>query len=176
MKSYDYQNRKGINEISWGKFQQLCKLLVEKVSGDKIDIILGIARGGLYPATLISAMLQKEFYPLRITRRENDLVKFDQPVWKVDVTGEIKGKAILIVDDITDTGETLKIVAERARNKGANLVKTATLASHAWASPKPDYIGIESDELLIFPWDTQILVNGSWQLHPELQEAKDKKK
>ena len=171
MKSYQYKNRKGIKRIAWGSFHQLCKELAEKVSKENIDIVLGITRGGLYPATLIAGMLRKEFYPLRITRRRNDIVAYDRPLWKVDVTEEVKDKNVLIVDDIADNGETLRLVACRAQEKGAKTVKTLALITHSWAKPKPDYVSFKSDELIIFPWDTQIFIQGRWQLHPELKEA-----
>lgn len=161
----------GVHQISWEEFQEICRSLVEKTLPEHFDIILGIARGGLYPGTLISAMLQKEFYPLRLTRRENDQVKFEKPVWKIDVTDDVFSKRILVVDDISDTGETIRLVVERTLEKGASKVSTLTLVTHSWSSPNPDYFGMESDELIIFPWDTQILVNNTWQLHPELQEA-----
>lgn len=110
MKSYNYKSREGIKKISWEKFHQLCKEVTEKVSNESIDIVLGIARGGLYPATLISGMLRKEFYPLRITRRQNDIVKYHKPQWKIDITEDVNDKNLLIVDDIADNGETLLIV------------------------------------------------------------------
>lgn len=171
MKSYDYKNRKGKKEISWVNFHQICKELAEKISVEEIDIILGVARGGLYPATLISGMLRKEFYPLRVTRRLNDNVEHEKPQWKVDVTTDVKDKNILIIDDIADKGGTILLVSNRAKEEGATNIKTLTLITHSWANPKPDYYGLESDELIIFPWDTKIFVNGKWQLHPELEEA-----
>ncbi len=171
MKSYDYKNRKGVKELSWDNFHQICKELTQRLPTKDIDIILGVARGGLYPATLISGMLRKEFYPLRISRRINDKVEYKNPKWKVDVTDDIKDKKVLIIDDIADNGQTLQIVAQRASEKGAKSIKTLTLVTHSWANPKPDYYGIESDELIIFPWDTKIMIDGIWQLHPELGKA-----
>ncbi len=60
MKPYQYETRKGIKEISWHLFALMCKELAMKVAEDDFDIIIGVARGGLYPALLISGMQGKE--------------------------------------------------------------------------------------------------------------------
>jgi hypoxanthine phosphoribosyltransferase len=171
MNSYDYQNRTGIQPISWEELHEMCKTLAEGISLGNFEIVLGIARGGLYPATLISAMLQKEIFPIRITRRENDQIKYAQPIWKVDITDDVLGQKVLIVDDIADTGETLQLVVKRACEKGATIVTTMTVVTHSWSNPQPDYFYMVTDALVIFPWDTHIWVNDAWQLHPELIEA-----
>lgn len=171
MKSYDYKTRKGVKEISWDEFHEMCKSLAEKISKADFDVIVGVARAGLYPATLIAGMLRKEIYPIRITRRENDQIKHKKPVWITDMPDSVKGKKALVIDEIADSGETLSLIAERARTKSATAVKTATLITHSWANPKPDYFVLESDELIIFPWDKSILIDGEWKLHPEIENA-----
>lgn len=171
MKSYDYKNRKGVKEISWDEFHAMCKSLAEKISKIDFDVVIGIARAGLYPAVLIAGMLRKEIYPIRITRREKDQVKYKKPVWVTDISDSVRGKKVLIIDEIVDSGETLSLVAERAKLKSATDTKTAALITHSWANPKPDYFVLESDELIIFPWDKSILIDGKWKLHPEIGNA-----
>ena len=168
MKPYQYQFRKGRRKVSWKQFHQMCQRLSSKVSGDNSDIIIGIARAGLYPATLVAGMLRKEFFPVRVTRRENDKIKWKKPIWKIDVPNDVKGAKILVIDDVCDSGETLSILARRVKEKGAKQVNTAVLIAHSWAKPKPNYEATKSDKCVIFPWDTQILVDGKWRLHPEL--------
>ncbi|MBN1295064.1 MAG: hypothetical protein JXB48_24735 [Candidatus Latescibacteria bacterium] len=171
MRSYDYIARKGIKNVSWGEFHEMCKNLAKKLSEIDSDLIVGIARGGLFPATLIAGMLRKEIYPIRITRRENDQVKFTNPRWIVDVHEGVAGKKVALVDEISDSGETLGEVSRRLNEKGTKRVTTAVLITHSWAVPEPDFHALMSDELVVFPWDRQILINGRWILHPELTEA-----
>jgi len=59
-------------------------------------------------------MLRKEFYPIRLTRRENDIVQYKKPIWKVDMSDIVRNKNILIVDEICVTGETLILAVKRA--------------------------------------------------------------
>ncbi|MBI4667982.1 MAG: phosphoribosyltransferase [Elusimicrobia bacterium] len=136
--------------------------------------MIGIAKGGLFPATLLAIMLRKEFYPVRVSRREGDVVVHEKPQWRIDVPDIVEGKTIVVIDDIADSGETLDLVAKRIKEKKAKSVLTAALAAHTWAKPKPDMVAISSDKLLVFPWDQKVLANNSWVPHPELQAASKK--
>src|SRR5579859_4443600 len=67
-KFYSYEKRRGILPISWEDYFGLCKGLALAISAYDPEIILGVARGGLYAATLLSHMLQAELYTVKITR------------------------------------------------------------------------------------------------------------
>jgi len=171
MKSYDYSHRKGVEEISWERFASLAATLAERLALEEIEAVVGIARAGLFPATAVACSLRKELFPVQITRRVNDVVTYQPPVWKVDVSKEVEGKVVAVIDEIADTGETLRLVAQRAREQGARNVLTACLVSHSWADPPPDQVALMTDALVIFPWDRQVYQDGKWQFHPELAEA-----
>jgi hypoxanthine phosphoribosyltransferase len=171
MKSYDYAHRKGIDEISWERFGELNRALTEHLAGKKINIVIGIARAGLFPATAVACALRRELYPVRVTRRVNDVVQYESPIWRVDVPATVAGQRVAVIDEIADTGETLAIVAARASERGALQVWTLSLVAHSWADPQPDFTALTSDALLIFPWDKQVLTNDGWQPHPELEAA-----
>jgi hypothetical protein len=171
MQSYNYSHRKGVEEISWERFSRLVAILAEKLSHKDIEIIVGIARAGLFPATAVTCALRCEMYPVRVTRRVNDQVTCEHPVWKVDVSSEVKNKVVAVIDEIADSGETLALVAERAKERGAARVVTASLISHSWAKPAPDIVALVSDAFIIFPWDEHVYIDGRWQLHPEIESA-----
>ena len=171
MKSYDYAHRKGIEEISWERFGELSRTLVEQLTDKNIDIVIGIARAGLFPATAVACALRRELYPVRVTRRVNDVVQYESPIWRVDVPSTVAGQRVAVIDEIADTGETLAIVAARALERNARQVWTLSLVAHSWADPKPDFTALTSDALVIFPWDKEVYKDGGWQMHPELVEA-----
>ena len=171
MKSYDYEHREGVHEISWEDFAAMYRSLVEALAGRGVDTVIGVARAGLFPATAVAAGLRCDLYPVRVTRREGDRVVYDSPVWKVDVSPEVAGRVVAVIDEIADTGETLALVANRAHQLGAARVVTAALVCHTWANPAPDVAVLTSDALVIFPWDRRVYVDGVWQIHPELREA-----
>jgi hypoxanthine phosphoribosyltransferase len=171
MKSYDYAHRKGIEEISWEQFGELSRTLTEQLADKKIDIVIGVARAGLFPATAVACMLRGELYPVRVTRRVNDVVQYESPIWRVDVPSTVAGRRVAVIDEIADTGETLAIVAARALERGARRVWTLGLVTHSWANPMPDFTALTSDALVIFPWDKEVYTDEGWQMHPEIVEA-----
>ena len=168
---YDYSSRIGVHPISWEDFHGICKALAVSVSRFQPEIILPIGRGGYYPGTLLAHLLQAEIFPVRVSRRVNDIVKYNSPQWIVEPPREITHRRALVVDEICDSGETIMIVKEKALALGASLVKSAVLYAHTKAAHVPDYIGIITDKLLLNPWDREILREGAFHFSPEYVEA-----
>lgn len=168
---YDYTSRQGVQPISWEDFHGLCKALAKAVAGWRPEIILPIGRGGFYPGTLISHLLQAEIYPVRVSRRVNDVVRYQVPQWLLEPPGLIRSKRVLIVDEICGTGETIEMVKSRALAMGAGEVRSAVLYAHSWGVDVPDYIGLVTDSLLINPWDRELLREGEFQFNPEYGDA-----
>ena len=168
---YSYENRKGVLPISWEVYFGLCKGLALAISAYQPEIILGIARGGLYAATLLSHMLQAEFYAVRITRRLKDQVVYDAPVWLVKPPEVVRDQRVLIVDEICGAGITLGMVKEEAEKLGAREIRSAVLYAHEQGKTLPDYIGIVSDALILNPWDREIIQQGQFIFHPEYVHA-----
>lgn len=171
MQSYDYAHRQGVKVISWDEFAALAARLAEELDRVRTEIVVGIARAGLFPATAVACSLRRELYPVRVTRRINDEIVHKSPVWKVPVSPEVKGKVVAVVDEIADTGETLALVADNVRKNGAARVVTGCLANHTWTSPAPDVSALVTDAFIIFPWDQRVLMAGEWQQHPEIAAA-----
>ncbi len=142
--------------------------LTEELAARDVNAIVGVARAGLFPATAIACALRSELYPVRVTRRVNDEVVHSKPVWKVPVSDEVAGKTVAVVDEISDTGETLAIVSASVLAKGAKKVITCTLVCHQHARPRADVSAIVSDEFIVFPWDQRVFIEGQWQAHPEI--------
>jgi len=173
MKPYDYAHRDGVEEIDWQWFAALARKLAQELAGAEIEAIVGVARAGLVPAATVACSLRCDLFPVRVTRRDNDVVVRESPVWKVDVSPEVAGKVVAVIDEMADSGETLAMVAARVRELGAARVVTASLVAHSWADPAPDHVALTTDALVIFPWDKEVLIDGQWQTHPELAAALD---
>ncbi|WP_152541263.1 hypothetical protein [Kallotenue papyrolyticum] len=54
MQSYDYAHRDGVETVTWERFVQLCHALAESLVQQQTDTIIGVARAGLLPATVIA--------------------------------------------------------------------------------------------------------------------------
>jgi hypothetical protein len=171
MNPYDYANRSGILPISWEDFHGLCKALARAAVCLQPEVILPIGRGGYYPGTLLAHLLQCEVHPVRLSRRLRDVVTYATPEWLVEPPAAIAGKRVLIVDEISSTGETLRLAREKAQAMGAALVKSAVLYAHRRGAEAADFIGLITDDLVLNPWDREILSEGSFVFHPEYRAA-----
>lgn len=168
---YDYSTRTGVERLGWDAFGALTRTLVERIAPLKPDLVVGIARAGLIPATAVACALCLDLAPVRLTRRERDVVVRERPRWLQDVPAYVAGRRVVVIDEIASTGETLALAADRVRKRGAEWTATAALAAHTWASPMPDVVAQIGDALLVFPWDAEVLVDGNWQINPELAQA-----
>ena len=163
----DYKDRAGVLPISWEDFHGLCKALVVGVAPFQPEIILPVGRGGYYAGTLIAHMLQVEVYPVRLSRRVRDVVTYESPRWIMEPPEGVRGRRVLIVDEISSSGETLTIVKQKAIEMGAREARCAVLYAHSWGTAVPDYIGLVSDALILNPWDREIWAECAFQPHPE---------
>jgi len=124
-------------------------------SPDNFDIIVGISRGGLPPARMICDFLNiNTLTSLQIRHyasggEEKEKVELTDPV---DI--DIKGKNVLISDDVNDSGKTLKAAYEHVKSLNPKLVKTAVLHEKKNTVFKAHYTGANlSDwEWLIYQW------------------------
>lgn len=58
-------------DLSWEMFGELCRALALRVARDfEPDLIVGIARAGVFPGAVVASVLRKDFYSLTISRRE----------------------------------------------------------------------------------------------------------
>ena len=169
--SYNYSQREGVWPISWNDFHGICQALALAVVDFSPEIIIAIGRGGFYPGTLMAHLLRIEIYPVRFTRRVNDVVLHDRPQWLLEPPPLVKDKRVLIVDEISSSGQTLLGARQKAEEMGTAAVKTAVLYAHTWGVDIPDYIGLISDALLLNPWDREAVVDGRIQFHPEYVSA-----
>ncbi len=169
--SYDYTNRDGIWPISWNDFHGLCQAIALAAAAFDPEIIIAIGRGGFYPGTLVAHLLRTEIYPVRFTRRVNDVVLHEEPQWLLEPPKLVQGKRILVVDEISSSGQTLLGVKQKVEEMGAAVVQTAVLYAHTWGVEVPDYIGIITDALLLNPWDREVIVDGRIQFNLEYAEA-----
>ncbi len=173
MRPYDYAKREGIHELSWTDVEALSIELAEALDREGIDSIIGVARAGLFPATAVALALRRELFVVRLSRRVDDEVVYESPRWRVPIPPEVADRNVAIIDDVADTGETLRLVTAAAREAGAKHIVTAALVAHSWAEPLPTHAPLITDAFVIFPWVRQVRVNGQWQPHPELTAALD---
>src|SRR5690606_21449370 len=94
-------------ELDWAMFGELCRALALKVARDyDPEVVLGIARAGAIPAAIVASILRVDFYSMTISRRHGDEVR-ERPEVLSAAPRDVAGKRVLIVDEITSSGDTL---------------------------------------------------------------------
>lgn len=141
---------------SWDEVYEMLVELALRVrqSGFKPDLIVGVSRGGWVPGRVLSDLMENphtanikiEFYVgIGKTVRK--------PVITQPVSEDISDKHVLLVDDVADTGESLKVALDHVTGRGAGIVKTATVYYKPHSIFKPDFFGGTTSEWIIFPWE-----------------------
>ena len=166
MDSYDHKHE-GIMDLGWEGLGESLRLLVTKIAQDyQPEAVVGIAKGGVIPAVFISSAFLIDFFPIKLSRRKNEKVVREEPAWFVRPTNDVKSLRILLVDDITVSGIELNVARKAVMDLGAKEVRTATLIVHSDGA-KSDYFAIETNDLVIMPWDKLFIDNLEWKMNPE---------
>ncbi|MCD6529099.1 phosphoribosyltransferase [Candidatus Bathyarchaeota archaeon] len=143
--------------MSWEHFYRLAKEVAEKIksSGYLPDMIIGLARGGWCLARVLCDFIGvKDLVSLKvehwgITATPDGKAKLKYP-FDIDLTG----KKVLVVDDITDTGESMRISVDYVKTLNPKEVKTAALRHIEGSKFKPDYYAEKITwRWVIFPWN-----------------------
>ena len=142
---------------SWKKMQDYAKITSNKIieEGFRPDIIIALSRGGLVPARMLCDFLVlKKCYSIKVDHWGITAAKDGKARLSQSLDVDIKGKKVLIVDDITDTGESMCISLDYIKSLGPSEVKTATLINLKDSKFKPDFFGKEQEwAWVIFPWN-----------------------
>jgi uncharacterized protein len=132
--------------VSYDEYHSLIEKLAIKVhqSGWTFDTILCLARGGMRPGDILSRIFAK---PLAIMstssyRAEGGTVQGHLDIARFITTpnGEIAGR-VLLVDDLADTGHTLKAVIDLLKSSYPSIseMRSATIWTKAASTFAPDY-------------------------------------
>ncbi|MDD6043649.1 MAG: hypoxanthine phosphoribosyltransferase [Eubacteriaceae bacterium] len=140
-------------EDIWEKANELGKQITEDYK-DKDLILIGTLRGAvMWMADMmrnIDLDMQIDF--ISASSYGGGTTSSGNVVIKMDVGLDVSGKDILIIEDIIDSGNTLKYLKDYFKNRNAASVKICTLLdkpSRRVADVYGDYIGFTVDDLFI---------------------------
>jgi xanthine phosphoribosyltransferase len=143
--------------VSWDQIHRDARALAWRLQGQGPEpegawrAVVGITRGGLVPAMIVSRELDIRVVDTISVKSYNHQSQMQPRVIKApqaDLMGD--GSGILIVDDLVDTGKTLELV--RALYPKAHF---ATVYAKPSGRPMVDtYITeVSQDTWIFFPWD-----------------------
>jgi hypoxanthine phosphoribosyltransferase len=145
--------------MTWDLFGESTRSLAQAVADDgyEPDMILAIARGGLLPGGAMGyALSVKNVYTMNVEFYTGVDERLDVPRILPPAPDfvDLSDGRILIVDDVADTGHTLKSVEEFCEGKVGE-VRTAVLYEKSHSVVKCDYVWRRTDLWINFPWSDQ---------------------
>ena len=145
--------------LSWEQFGEASRELARAVLNDGFDpeVVVAIARGGLLPAGAIAyALGVKNCGALNVEFYTGIGTVLDAPEVlppALDIA-YLKGRRVLLVDDVADSGRTLALAVELLRGRGAD-VRSVTVYTKPGSIATPDYSWRETPLWIDFPWSWQ---------------------
>lgn len=142
--------------VSSAMVTRLCRKLAHKIqdSGFNPDIVICIARGGYIPARLICDYLNiYNLTSIRINHytgsTKSETARLLEPL-----SIDIKGMNVLLIDDIDDTSDTLKLAQDYLKGLNPQEIKVAVLHHKIISTLTPDFFAqkIIRWRWITYPW------------------------
>jgi hypoxanthine phosphoribosyltransferase len=142
--------------LSWEAFGDACRELAIQIADDGFvpDIIMAIARGGLFAAGALGYALEvKNLHVTNVEFYTGVDQRLDMPVMLPPVPQpvDLSGARVLIADDVADTGATLKLVKDFCAGHVAD-VRCAVIYEKPRSIVRCEYVWKHTDKWINFPW------------------------
>ena len=143
--------------MTWEEQYRLARVLAKKIrsSGYRPDLVIAIGRGGYIPARILCDLLSlPRLTSVKVEHWGTPAEKEERAVIRYPLCIPIRGEKVLIVDDVTDTGDSMAVVAEYVKGLGPSEVRTAVLQHKEVSGFHPDYFGEVCPvwQWIVYPW------------------------
>jgi hypoxanthine phosphoribosyltransferase len=145
--------------LTWETFGDAAQELARVIADDgfRPDLILAIARGGLFVAGALGyALSVKNLHLMNVEFYNGVGSTLDMPVMLPPVPSvvDFSQKKVLIADDVADTGKTLELVRGFVVDQVAE-VRSAVVYEKPGSLVKCDYVWKRTSRWINFPWSTR---------------------
>ncbi len=136
-----------------GAIARMAAEISAKLAGE-YPLVLSVMGGAVVFSGRILPMLN---FPLDFdyihASRYGDATSGGSVAWKVEPTGNVAGRVVLVLDDILDIGDTMLAIRERVLGLGARAFYCAVLTDKQKVRPKPiyaDFVGLSLPDRYVF--------------------------
>jgi hypoxanthine phosphoribosyltransferase len=142
--------------LDWGRYGDATRELAQAIADDRFepDVVVAIARGGMLLAGgLAYALGVKSCGALNVEFYTGVGQRLPDPVVLPPMLDEIslRGKRVLLADDVSDSGRTLAMVVQLLEATGAE-VRTVVLYTKPGTVHEPHYTWRRTPLWITFPW------------------------
>ncbi|NOQ30833.1 MAG: phosphoribosyltransferase [Helicobacteraceae bacterium] len=142
-----------MKEYNFEEFNEDVNILYNKLCHENIDTIVALARGGLMLAQLLAYKLDiRDVQSIQtISYDKNNKLNSVTVIGSINIKDRAK---VLIVDDIVDSGDTLKTVLDlfKRQYKTNNFISASIFFKNS-ALIQPNYKVKEATEWIDFFWE-----------------------
>jgi hypoxanthine phosphoribosyltransferase len=147
--------------LSWQEIEKDCQSIARKLKNKNFDLIVAITKGGLPLATILSNKYLNKAHIITLQLEEIKVeTKAGYSAQKVKLISPlniypIKNKHVLIVDDVSDTGSTLRKAVKLVKAEQPQSLTTATLHYKPRTHTQPDIFArkIDNHTWIVYPWE-----------------------
>jgi uncharacterized protein len=145
--------------LTWQEFGEASRDLARAIAADGFepDLILSIARGGLFVAGALGyALSVKNLHVMNVEFYDGVGTTLDMPVMlpPVPKAVDFSAKKVLIADDVADSGKTIELVYEFIKDQ-VDAVRSAVIYEKPRSVIKCDYVWRRTDQWINFPWSSE---------------------
>ena len=142
--------------VTWDELDRLVGRLAERLADHRFDVLLAITRGGLVPAGMLAYRLGLRDILVAAVEYYDDRGRpGPRPTFfQFPADALLRGKRVLVVDEVWDSGTTIHAVTERVWQAGG-LPTTAVLhykPERSVVPGRPDVHAVETDRWVVYPF------------------------
>lgn len=151
---------KRVRLVTWSEVQRWTDNLGQQMVEGRFapEVIIGITRGGWVPATLLSDWFQIiDLHTIKIEHHGIARTRSGRAILTEPLYIHLYDKRVLVLDDISNTGQSLALAVDKVKETGPREVRTAALMVDRRCKVPVDYFYLIFDpgewDRVIFPWD-----------------------
>jgi hypoxanthine phosphoribosyltransferase len=142
--------------VTWDELDRLVGVLAERLAGRSFDVLLTITRGGMVPAGMLAYRLRlRDILVAAVEYYDEAGQPGPHPTFlQFPADPQLRGRQVLIVDEVWDSGTTIHAVTQRVRQAGG-LPTTAVLhykPARSVVPGTPDVHAVETDAWVVYPF------------------------
>jgi hypoxanthine phosphoribosyltransferase len=144
---------------SYDEIREEALLLFESIrkTGWTPDVNVGVGRGGLFVLRCLQDFYAaggvKIRYVVPTVERYNGIASTGSIRIRRLSRGDVERRKVLVVDDVSDQGDSLIKLVDLLKGNNAAEVRTATIHFKPWSKLRPDFFVRETDSWIIYPWE-----------------------
>lgn len=146
--------------LSWGDVDNLIQGLMPRLQAYDFDVVIAITRGGIIPGGIIAEQLRiPQVLVASVDFYEDETHDLAWPVFmQFPADSFLRGKLVLIVDDVWYRGKEVLSVTDRVEQAGGRPMSVVLHYKPNYSSFKdkaPNFYAAKTDEWIIYPWEVE---------------------